>query len=593
MLKAIGDWLDARTGWRAPKQGTGSWMDHPVAGGAVWARAMAASVATCFGVLVLTGIVLMTSYAPAPQTAWASVHYLQYVADRGWILRGLHYWAAQTMLVLGVLHVAHGALTASYRAPREIAWWLTLAVPALVVGQGITGGLLPWDQRGWWARAVEGNIAGLAPVLGGFVQRMMEGGAELGAVGLARAYAAHVILLPALIGAVLWFRHAQATRNGWAAGSASATEPRARAVARHVWIAAAVVALLFAFTGVRRGAPLDAPADPLSDYPARPEWFLYTLFELRKFFHGTGEFWGTTLLPGAAALFIAALPFIDRTRASRGRALVGVLAVFGAAAVVSALPFYKDAHDPQYAKQRRRADAQAARAATIAMQGVPPAGALFMIRHDVELRGHDLFERHCAACHVLGDSGDPKKATASKLDGWGTPQWIASMIHDPDAPEFFGRGPYNGLMPSVDQRPPGRLGEHWVATIKTDAEKRAVAVFLAAEGDEPGEPPTAIDAATRAQAQKIVSERCTTCHLYKGEGDDEGSGLSPELGRYGSVAWTRAQIANPSSPQTYREKSLDPELKKHMPRYDKDLSAEDIDIVARWTRAHARGIPLP
>jgi mono/diheme cytochrome c family protein len=167
------------------------------------------------------------------------------------------------------------------------------------------------------------------------------------------------------------------------------------------------------------------------------------------------------------------------------------------------------------------------------------------------------------------------------------------MIHDPDAPEFFGKGPYSGLMPSVDQRPPGRLGEHWVAMTKSEPEKRAVALFLAAEGDEPGEPQTAIDGPTRAQAEKIVSERCTTCHLYKGQGDDEGSGLSPELSRYGSLAWTRAQVANPSSPQTYREKALDEDLKKHMPRYDKDLSAEDIDIVARWTRAHARAIPLP
>ena len=87
-------------------------------------------------------------------------HYVQFVLARGWVVRGLHFWAAQALLVLAALHVAHGAFVASYRKPREVAWWLTLGVLGLAAGRGITGGLLPWDQRGWWARVVEGNIAG-------------------------------------------------------------------------------------------------------------------------------------------------------------------------------------------------------------------------------------------------------------------------------------------------------------------------------------------------------------------------------------------------------------------------------------------------
>ena len=62
------------------------------------------------------------------------------------------------------MHVAHGAMAAGYRKPREVAWWLTLGLVAVVAGECITGGVLPWDERGWWARVVEGNIVGLAPV---------------------------------------------------------------------------------------------------------------------------------------------------------------------------------------------------------------------------------------------------------------------------------------------------------------------------------------------------------------------------------------------------------------------------------------------
>src|SRR6202041_1638924 len=116
------------------------------------------------------------------------------------------------LFVLAALHVAHGAFVASYRRPREVAWWLTLGVLGLAVGEGITGGLLPWDERGWWARVVEGNITGLAPGLGGFLQQMMLGGTELGALGLSRAYVVHVAVLPVLLIAMLWARRVMVRR---------------------------------------------------------------------------------------------------------------------------------------------------------------------------------------------------------------------------------------------------------------------------------------------------------------------------------------------------------------------------------------------
>jgi ubiquinol-cytochrome c reductase cytochrome b subunit len=588
VLQRIGAWLDERTGWRGSWQ---QWFDHPVLGGTAWASAIAASVATCLGVLALTGVVLMTSYAPSPQSAWASVFYVQHVEDGGWIVRGLHYWAAQALFALAALHVAHGAWTGGYRRPREIAWWLTLLVLGLAIGEGITGGLLPWDQRGWWARVVEGNIVGLAPGVGGWLQRMMQGGAELG--GRGGAYTLHVALLPAAMGLATWGRRRMLLRVAGSDAGAPTT-PYARQLARSALVAVAVVLALFTVTGGRHGAPLEPPADPMSDYPARPEWFLLPLFELRKFFHGAAEFWGTTLLPLAAGGYLALLPWIDAPR--RRRALVvhlPVALVFGGAVALALAPLRKDARDAQYGKQRAKIDARAAAAVDLAQRGVPPEGPLAMIRNDPELRGADLFEQHCASCHVLGDAGDPRKATATKLDGWGTPAWIERMIHDPDAADLFGRGPYKEQMPSVDVRPKDKTPEQaWSPMVKGETERRAVALFLASLGDEPGDPPRALDEAIRAQGEKIFSERCTSCHLYKGDGDDEGTGVAPEMAGYGTVAWTRAQIADPSSPKTYREKALDPAMKKHMPRFDKDLSPADVDVLARWTRAHARGVPL-
>jgi ubiquinol-cytochrome c reductase cytochrome b subunit len=589
LLGRAGDWLDERTGWRASSK---AWLDHPLVGGASWAAAMAASVAACFAVLAVTGVALMTSYAPAPQAAWASVHYVQFVQPGGALLRGIHYWAAQALILLAAVQIAHGALAALHRKPRELAWWLTVVVLALTLAEAITGGLLPWDQRGWWARVVEGNIIGLAPGLGSWLEALVLGGAELGAEGLARGFTAHVVLLPILFGLTLWARAKLVSRHGWSADAKGGVS-RGDWLNRAVLVGGATV-LAICIIASARSAPLDAPADPMSDYPARPEWYLLPLFEMRKLFHGIGELPGTTLPVLVAAAYLVLLPWIDRPGRSRAVAAVPLAVIVGGALALGGAVLRKDARDATYQKQRAKADAVAASAIRLAMNGVPPEGALAMVQRDPDLRGAALFDRYCAGCHVLGDMGDAKKATAAKLTGWGTPEWILAMMHDPDAPEFFGRGPYAQQMPSVDQRPKDRpANQPWTPILKTDAEKQAVAAFLSAEGDEPGDPPRPIDPALRATGEKIVSGRCTACHLWKGEGDDEGSGLAPELARYGSLAWTEAQVKNPSSLQTYREKALGEELKKHMPRFDKELSAEDAALVARWTRARGRGIPVP
>ncbi|MGH7435111.1 MAG: cytochrome b N-terminal domain-containing protein, partial [Polyangiaceae bacterium] len=212
ILRDVEEFVEQRTGLVSRGR---AWVDHPAIGGSRWASAMAAAVATCFAVLAVTGVVMMTAYAPSPQSAWASVHYIQFVVSRGWILRGLHYWAAQSLFVLAAVHIVHGALVRAYARPREIEWLLTLLVLGLAVAEGITGGLLPWDQKGWWARVVEGNIVGLAPVIGDWLAAMMSGGAELGALGLGRAFTAHVLLLPLPIVGALVARRALARRHGW------------------------------------------------------------------------------------------------------------------------------------------------------------------------------------------------------------------------------------------------------------------------------------------------------------------------------------------------------------------------------------------
>jgi ubiquinol-cytochrome c reductase cytochrome b subunit len=573
-MKKLADWVDARLGHREALR---AWLDHPIAGGASWARVIGSLLLFDFLLLALSGAVLMTAYAPSPQAAWPSVHHLTFVTPGGWLLRGIHHFASHAMIVLIGAHVVHVLASGLYRKPRELWFWLGLAMAGLAMGMAITGHLLPWDQKGWWARKVELGIAGMAPLAGQAIQQLGQGGNELGAIGLARAHALHVVWLPALFVIVVWLR-ARALRGE--TGETPYFKQLSRNIVGGLVLLGVIVALAFKF----KGAPLEGPADYASDYPARPEWFLLPMFQLRRFFSGAGEFWGTSLVPGAFAAYLFALPLLDRSRDAAFTARASVVTpAFAFCVVFGVLGFMAvrhDAKDKELIRSRAKVQARAEAAKRLAMEGVPASGPLDMLRRDPETRGKDIFEKSCATCHTLGDLGDKEKATAPSLDGWSTEDWIQKMIHAPD--EQFGKTPYKEKMPSVDVPKPGEK-----PMIKDKEEMRAVVHFLFLEGVEPGELVTRDEAAFK-KGQEIFTNRCTTCHLYKGEGDDNGEGTAPEMSRYGSYAWTRQQIANPGTPATYREKSMDEAMKGHMPRFDAELAPADIDIVARWVRQHAR-----
>ncbi len=587
-------WLDDRTGYRAFHQRI---ADISVDGGATWSRALGNAVIATLLVQSLAGLALMAVYAPSTTAAWSSVHYLSYTQAGGWFARGLHHWASHVLVVLVVAHLGLAIGRRVYAAPAEVAWWLLLARGALVLGLAITGHALPWDQSGYWARRVEVAIAGMTPALGPTLARWVQGGASLGQLALTRFYALHVGVLPLLLSAFtvlhIGIERRAAVKRRDVSGATTAQTPYFPAqAARDGALLVLVLLIAAALTVHARGAPLSAPADAASDYPARPEWFLLPLFMVRKLASGPWEFLFVAGVPAILVGYLLALPWIDKgvsaTRGARAPvALVGLLSV-----IAIGVSLRRDAHDKAFVTAQSKADARAVAAIAIAKQGVPPEGPLVMLRRDAELRGEELFAKHCATCHILGNLGNEKDAIAPTLDGFGLEAWIEAVMHDPDANERFGKTAFTGLMPSVDVPNVELAADGPPFRPMTLEDRHATAVFLASEGDEATDvpKPSPRDAALVAKGEATVRERCTTCHMYKGQGDDSNQEVAPELSGYGSLAWVKAQIANPATKATYREHALDAEWKKHMPRYDHELSPLDIELVARWTRGHARGV---
>src|SRR5438128_2080106 len=170
-------WVDHRTGY---KQFLHDALFENVPGGSRWRYVWGSTLSFTLVVQILTGLFLWMSYAPSSTSAWESVYFIQHEMWFGWLLRGIHHFTAHAMNVLLVLHLMQVVIDGAYKAPREINFWFGLVLLLLVLGLSLTGYLLPWDQKGYWATKVATSIAAIVPWIGPEVQKLIIGGTEYG-----------------------------------------------------------------------------------------------------------------------------------------------------------------------------------------------------------------------------------------------------------------------------------------------------------------------------------------------------------------------------------------------------------------------------
>ena len=158
----------------------------------------------CFGgitfflflMLAATGYFMAIYYVPSPLQAYDAVDYMTYEVSMGYIIRGVHHWSANLMVVTIFLHMIRVYIYGAYKKPQEINWITGVLLFCLTMAFGFTGYLLPWDQKAYWATKVGTSMMGTVPVVGEYALKMLRGGTNLGALTLARFYAFHVIFLP-------------------------------------------------------------------------------------------------------------------------------------------------------------------------------------------------------------------------------------------------------------------------------------------------------------------------------------------------------------------------------------------------------------
>ena len=182
--------------------------------------------AILFGMLTITGVLLMFYYVPSVERAYPDIVRLQTRVPMGQLLRNMHRWGAHLMVLVTALHMIRVFYTGAYKPPRQFNWVLGVGLLFLTLIASFTGYLLPWDQLAYWAITVGTSVASYEPVMGKEISSILLGGPEVGQESLIRFYTLHIAVVPLLL-ALLMAVHVWRVRKdgGLAANGVDVVEP--------------------------------------------------------------------------------------------------------------------------------------------------------------------------------------------------------------------------------------------------------------------------------------------------------------------------------------------------------------------------------
>lgn len=351
-----------------------------------WLQTTTGIVVVLLAVQFLTGVLLAFYYVPSVDHAYTTVSYIEKVVSSGSWIRSLHHYGSQWLTVFVFVHVIRLFWDRAY-ASNRIQWIAAILILGLVMAAGGTGYSLPWDARAFFStRVAEGLMAGL-PVAGQMARLWLLGGSEISGVTLSRFFALHVLVIPALIGAVVVWRMFRLQ-------IAELFGPRDAIVSALVFLALALWAL-------KHPAPFGpSVADAGADYLPRPgAQFLWLYQSLKYIPGGLGSVVGV-VLPGIVLAVLVALPWLKRQRLIAGSLLgLGVVLVV----LMTTVSYLSDRRDPRTAQQFAK---QAAAEEAWRREPFNPATITLATTTTNALGGAPvLYTKFCVNCHGTHGQG--------------------------------------------------------------------------------------------------------------------------------------------------------------------------------------------
>jgi quinol-cytochrome oxidoreductase complex cytochrome b subunit len=267
--------------------------------------------------LVATGTLMMFVYEPAPGEAYRSVLALRDGTVFGGFVRNVHHWSANLLIVIAVLHLLRVFFTGGFRPPRQFNWVIGITLLLGIVLSNFTGYLLPWDQLAYWAVTISTGMLTYVPLIGGWLERTIRGGAEIGQPTLTIFYTLHTTVVPALLLMLAAWHFWRVRKAKGVVVPRRPGEPIDQRpakvlglpflVLREFVTALVLIAAVLLFSALI-AAPLGEAANTgMSPNPAKAPWYFMGIQELLLHFHPT---FAVVLLPLAGLLGLFALPYV-------------------------------------------------------------------------------------------------------------------------------------------------------------------------------------------------------------------------------------------------------------------------------------------
>jgi ubiquinol-cytochrome c reductase cytochrome b subunit len=497
-VKPLLEWLDHRTGLQTAVK-VFLYEDIPASSG--WHQVFGSVAAFLFLVQAFTGVLLSINYAPTPGAAYDSLRYILTEVTAGRLMHSLHHWGASMMIVVVVLHMVQVFIWGGYKKPREATWTAGVVLLLLTMAYGLTGYLLPWDNKAYWGTVVVTQIAANIPLLGPYLVQLLGSSGDIGVVTFAHFYSVHVLLLPPATALLIVVHVYLVRRHGVAPMVGDESVPPIKFYPRQVAIDTMAIfiafVILFVMAVVVR-VPLERLANPNdTTYLPRPEWYFLFLFQLLKYFNGPMEAIGTVVLPSLAILALLLIPFVDRGQlrkiSQRTFAIVLVALVglgWGALtlAAVRDNPPETEASNVDYSL---------------------PIGWMKAVPADLAALGY-FRGANCRACHQL--------EAVRKIH---TPEWLTQHI-----------GQHNSQKSSQK------------SIALTTPQQTQLAKFLVNLKSEEREDLNGAPEFATAGAVVFQNNHCGSCHKVNGTGNQVGPPLNG-VGQHRNQTWLRDHFLDP------------------------------------------------
>lgn len=336
--EAVYLWLDERLGIKAIA-GLAQKKEVPLHRHSIWYY-FGGMTLFLFTVQVATGILLLLYYRPSAEAAFESVQFIITEVQFGWLIRSVHSWSANLLILVLFIHMFSVYFMSAYRAPREITWISGALLLFICIGFGFSGYLLPWNQLALFATKVGTEIAGVVPLVGHPIMVFLRGGEEVTGATLTRFFGFHVAVLPAIATVLIAVHVLLVQKHGMSVPPSMESEaPKKMKFVPNfllrdligwilaVGVLAALAAILPWELGVKADAFASAPAG------IKPEWYFLFMFQTLKYLPAKigpidGEVLGV-LAFGFGGLFWVLVPFLNRTPGYGTRKLVfNIIGIF-------------------------------------------------------------------------------------------------------------------------------------------------------------------------------------------------------------------------------------------------------------------------